>query len=297
MRTNQKYFACTASTRGSGAGLRLRRQYRRRTTAAQRSSRATAGCSQRGSPTRASSGSRTSRSRSRSKRRSSTDRLSREARHGCRQGRARREACALAGREAASIKARRRRGRARGAAGQGRPRHRHGRRIPRAAGRDRRLSRRSAGRAGVRSPTRFAIITSRWGRAMTCRLLAVTVAVSLADKLDTHRAFFSVDQKPTGSKDPFALRRAAIASIELIIQQWLAAVADGGAARSLANRAGQVRRRSRVASARSDCDRVARLLRGSPEGPAARGRSPARSDRCGVFAGRRGRPRAACSRA
>jgi glycyl-tRNA synthetase beta chain len=38
----------------------------------------------------------------------------------------------------------------------------------------------------------------------------VTVAVSLADKLDTIAAFFLIDEKPTGSKDPFALRRAAI---------------------------------------------------------------------------------------
>ena len=38
----------------------------------------------------------------------------------------------------------------------------------------------------------------------------VTVAVSLADKLDTLVAFFAIDEKPTGSKDPFALRRAAL---------------------------------------------------------------------------------------
>ncbi|MGW8203237.1 glycine--tRNA ligase subunit beta [Sphingomonas bisphenolicum] len=39
----------------------------------------------------------------------------------------------------------------------------------------------------------------------------VTVAVSLADKLDTVAGFFLIGEKPTGSKDPFALRRAAIA--------------------------------------------------------------------------------------
>jgi glycyl-tRNA synthetase beta chain len=44
----------------------------------------------------------------------------------------------------------------------------------------------------------------------------VTVAVSLADKLDTIAAFFSVREKPTGSKDPFALRRAAIGILSLI---------------------------------------------------------------------------------
>ena len=44
----------------------------------------------------------------------------------------------------------------------------------------------------------------------------VTVAVSLADKLDTLASFFSQEMLPTGSKDPFALRRAAIAVIQLI---------------------------------------------------------------------------------
>ena len=44
----------------------------------------------------------------------------------------------------------------------------------------------------------------------------VTVAVSLADKLDTLLAFFLVGDTPTGSKDPFALRRAALAIISLL---------------------------------------------------------------------------------
>ncbi len=44
----------------------------------------------------------------------------------------------------------------------------------------------------------------------------VTVAVSLADKLDTLVGFFSIDERPTGSKDPFALRRAALAVTQLI---------------------------------------------------------------------------------
>jgi glycyl-tRNA synthetase beta chain len=49
----------------------------------------------------------------------------------------------------------------------------------------------------------------------------VTVAVSLADKLDTIAAFFAVDEKPTGSKDPFALRRAALGIISLILENNL----------------------------------------------------------------------------
>jgi glycyl-tRNA synthetase beta chain len=44
----------------------------------------------------------------------------------------------------------------------------------------------------------------------------VTVAVSLADKLDTLVGFFFIDEKPTGSKDPFALRRAALGTLELL---------------------------------------------------------------------------------
>ncbi|MGV7120489.1 glycine--tRNA ligase subunit beta [Sphingopyxis sp. 550A] len=49
----------------------------------------------------------------------------------------------------------------------------------------------------------------------------VTVAVALADKLDTLTAFFAIDERPTGSKDPFALRRAAIAIIRLIVDSNL----------------------------------------------------------------------------
>ncbi|MES2303812.1 MAG: glycine--tRNA ligase subunit beta, partial [Pseudomonadota bacterium] len=49
----------------------------------------------------------------------------------------------------------------------------------------------------------------------------VTVAVSLADKLDTLAAFFAVRLSPSGSKDPFALRRSAIAFMRLIIDNGL----------------------------------------------------------------------------
>jgi len=44
----------------------------------------------------------------------------------------------------------------------------------------------------------------------------VTVAVSLADKLDSLSQFFSEDMKPTGSKDPFALRRSGLGILELL---------------------------------------------------------------------------------
>ena len=49
----------------------------------------------------------------------------------------------------------------------------------------------------------------------------VTVAVSLADKLDTLAQFFAAGMPPTGSKDPFALRRAAIGFLSLLLQNEL----------------------------------------------------------------------------
>jgi glycyl-tRNA synthetase beta chain len=49
----------------------------------------------------------------------------------------------------------------------------------------------------------------------------VTVAVSLADKLDTLASFFMIEERPTGSKDPFALRRAAIGVLRLITENNL----------------------------------------------------------------------------
>jgi glycyl-tRNA synthetase beta chain len=49
----------------------------------------------------------------------------------------------------------------------------------------------------------------------------VTVAVSLADKLDTLTQFFLIDEAPTGSKDPFALRRASLGIISLILSNSL----------------------------------------------------------------------------
>jgi glycyl-tRNA synthetase beta chain len=51
----------------------------------------------------------------------------------------------------------------------------------------------------------------------------VAVAVALADKLDTLVGFWAIDEKPTGSKDPYALRRAALGVIRLIIENALRA--------------------------------------------------------------------------
>ena len=49
----------------------------------------------------------------------------------------------------------------------------------------------------------------------------VSVAVALADKLDTLVGFWAIDEKPTGSKDPYALRRAALGVIRLVLENGL----------------------------------------------------------------------------
>ncbi|MFN4091302.1 MAG: glycine--tRNA ligase subunit beta [Brevundimonas sp.] len=56
------------------------------------------------------------------------------------------------------------------------------------------------------------------GPADTVPTAPLTVAVALADKLDTLVGFFAIDEKPTGSKDPFALRRAALGDIRIQIE-------------------------------------------------------------------------------
>jgi glycyl-tRNA synthetase beta chain len=49
----------------------------------------------------------------------------------------------------------------------------------------------------------------------------VSVAVALADKIDTLVGFWAIDEKPTGSKDPYALRRAALGVIRLVLENAL----------------------------------------------------------------------------
>src|SRR3954449_1276348 len=59
----------------------------------------------------------------------------------------------------------------------------------------------------------------------------VSVAVALADKIDTLVGFWAIDEKPTGSKDPYALRRAALGVIRLVVENQhkmnLVSVFDG----------------------------------------------------------------------
>ena len=49
----------------------------------------------------------------------------------------------------------------------------------------------------------------------------VSIALALADKIDTLVGFFAIDEKPTGSKDPYALRRAALGIIRIIVENKL----------------------------------------------------------------------------
>ena len=49
----------------------------------------------------------------------------------------------------------------------------------------------------------------------------VSIAVALADKLDTLAGFWAIDEKPTGSKDPYALRRAALGVIRIVLENRL----------------------------------------------------------------------------
>lgn len=59
------------------------------------------------------------------------------------------------------------------------------------------------------------------GPSDRCPTAPNSVALALADKLDTLVGFFAIDEKPTGSKDPYALRRAALGIIRLIVENGL----------------------------------------------------------------------------
>ncbi|MDP6403597.1 MAG: glycine--tRNA ligase subunit beta [Alphaproteobacteria bacterium] len=59
------------------------------------------------------------------------------------------------------------------------------------------------------------------GPGDSCPTDSLSVAVALADKVDTLIGFFAIDEKPSGSKDPFALRRTALGIIRLILQNGI----------------------------------------------------------------------------
>ena len=59
------------------------------------------------------------------------------------------------------------------------------------------------------------------GQNDICPTAPVSIALALADKIDTLVSMFAIGEKPTGSKDPYALRRAALGVIRLIIENGL----------------------------------------------------------------------------
>jgi glycyl-tRNA synthetase beta chain len=64
-------------------------------------------------------------------------------------------------------------------------------------------------------------IAEHWGPlgpSDKCPTAPVSVAVALADKIDSLVGFFAIDEKPTGSKDPYALRRSALGVIRLLVE-------------------------------------------------------------------------------
>ena len=78
--------------------------------------------------------------------------------------------------------------------------------------------------AAGRDPAVAAAAEDHWkpmGPSDVVPTAPVSVAVALADKLDTLTGFWAIDEKPTGSKDPFALRRAALGVIRLVLENDL----------------------------------------------------------------------------
>ncbi|RWA63565.1 glycine--tRNA ligase subunit beta [Mesorhizobium sp.] len=72
----------------------------------------------------------------------------------------------------------------------------------------------------------------------------VSVAVALADKLDTLTGFWAIDEKPTGSKDPFALRRAALGVVRILIENRVRLALTSIFAKAFANFAGGANQQS-----------------------------------------------------
>lgn len=62
----------------------------------------------------------------------------------------------------------------------------------------------------------------------------ISIVVALADKIDTLAGFFAIDEKPTGSKDPFALRRAALGVVRIVLERGLRLPLGEAIARAMA---------------------------------------------------------------
>jgi glycyl-tRNA synthetase beta chain len=73
------------------------------------------------------------------------------------------------------------------------------------------------------------------GPGDSCPTAAVSVTVGLADKMDALVGFFTIGEQPTGSRDPFALRRAALGVIRLILENGLRLPLGHGFAHAVVN--------------------------------------------------------------
>ncbi|WAC28171.1 glycine--tRNA ligase subunit beta [Ancylobacter sp. SL191] len=80
----------------------------------------------------------------------------------------------------------------------------------------------------------------------------VSVAVALADKLDTLVGFWAIDEKPTGSKDPYALRRAALGVVRMVIENKIRVELLGLIAFGLMGVAGSAANAAEIAALRQD---------------------------------------------
>jgi glycyl-tRNA synthetase beta chain len=86
----------------------------------------------------------------------------------------------------------------------------------------------------------------------------VSVAVALAEKIDKLTGFWAIDEKPTGSKDPFALRRAALGVIRLVLENGLTLKLRSHLTNQIME---QMRAAARVISSLSDEERIDAELR------------------------------------
>ena len=120
------------------------------------------------------------------------------------------------------------------------------------------------------------------GPSDACPTEPETVVVALADKIDSLVAFFAIDERPTGSRDPFALRRAALGTIRLVLENRL---------RLPLAAAIQHARSGLAPKSRGPDRRAPRLYRRPAEGAFARARRAPRSNRGGFRSGRHGRRR------
>ncbi|MEZ5669951.1 MAG: glycine--tRNA ligase subunit beta [Alphaproteobacteria bacterium] len=73
------------------------------------------------------------------------------------------------------------------------------------------------------------------GPSDACPSAPVSVAVALAEKIDILVGFWAIDEKPTGSKDPYALRRAALGVIRLVLENGLRLPLGAAFSAALAN--------------------------------------------------------------